>query len=250
MNPGRKHLTVIACVIGVALASLAGNTPAQSVPIPKTPAEVPGPALGTAMTKEYVQTVGRMAYLWGWPLVNNVNRSKAFAEALPLTGVVLTKLDGDARGGAALSVRHVVGRPIKFVGVGEKLANLESFHPERMASRILGMGDVLSLVEEARRSVDIEEAEKLAKKVKSGKGFDLEDFKAQMQQMNKMGGLGALMDLVEVIDVEGRRGDGAVPLGEDERLEDVDRLRDVRHRHRIGVAIENIERQRGHQGIA
>jgi signal recognition particle subunit SRP54 len=123
-----------------------------------------------------------------------VNVAKVFAEALPLTGVVLTKLDGDARGGAALSVRHVVGRPIKFVGVGEKLANLEPFHPERMASRILGMGDVLSLVEEAHRNVDMAEAEKLAKKVKSGKGFDLEDFKAQMMQMNKMGGLGALMD--------------------------------------------------------
>src|SRR6476661_3914014 len=123
-----------------------------------------------------------------------VNVAKAFAEALPLTGIVLTKLDGDARGGAALSVRHVVGRPIKFVGVGEKLANLEPFHPERMASRVLGMGDVLSLVEEARRSVDMVEAEKLAKKVKSGKGFDLEDFKGQMLQMKKMGGLTALMD--------------------------------------------------------
>ena len=123
-----------------------------------------------------------------------VNVAKAFADALPLTGVVLTKLDGDARGGAALSVRHVVGRPIKFVGVGEKLANLEPFHPERMASRILGMGDVLSLVEDARRNVDLAEAEKLAKKVKTGKGFDLEDFKSQMMQMNKMGGLGALMD--------------------------------------------------------
>jgi signal recognition particle subunit SRP54 len=123
-----------------------------------------------------------------------VNVAKAFGDALPLTGVVLTKLDGDARGGAALSVRHVTGKPIKFAGVGEKLANLEPFHPERMASRILGMGDVLSLVEEARRNVDIEEAEKLAKKVKSGKGFDLEDFKAQMQQMKKMGGLSALMD--------------------------------------------------------
>jgi signal recognition particle subunit SRP54 len=122
------------------------------------------------------------------------NVAKGFGDALPLTGVVLTKLDGDARGGAALSVRHVTGKPIKFAGVGEKLANLETFHPERMASRILGMGDVLSLVEEARRSVDLEEAEKLAKKVKSGKGFDLEDFRAQMQQMKKMGGLGALMD--------------------------------------------------------
>ena len=127
-----------------------------------------------------------------------VNVAKAFGDALPLTGVILTKLDGDARGGAALSVRHVVGRPVKYVGVGEKLANLESFHPERMASRILGMGDVLSLVEEARRNVDIVEAEKLAKKVKSGKGFDLEDFKAQMLQMNKMGGLGALMDKLPV----------------------------------------------------
>ncbi len=123
-----------------------------------------------------------------------VNVAKAFNEALPLTGVVLTKLDGDARGGAILSVRQVTGKPVKFVGVGEKLANLEPFHPDRMASRILGMGDVMSLVEEARRTVDMEQAEKLAKKVKSGKGFDLEDFKQQMMQMNKMGGLNALMD--------------------------------------------------------
>jgi len=122
------------------------------------------------------------------------NVAKGFGDALPLTGVVLTKLDGDARGGAALSVRRVTGKPIKFAGVGEKLANLEPFHPERMASRILGMGDVLSLVEEARRTVNLEEAEKLAQKVKTGKGLDLEDFKAQMQQMKKMGGLGALMD--------------------------------------------------------
>jgi signal recognition particle subunit SRP54 len=122
------------------------------------------------------------------------NVAKGFGDALPLTGVILTKLDGDARGGAALSVRQVTGKPIKFAGVGEKLANLEPFHPERMASRILGMGDVLSLVEEARRTVNLEEAQKLAQKVKSGKGFDLEDFKAQMQQMKKMGGLGALMD--------------------------------------------------------
>src|SRR5207344_1684981 len=123
-----------------------------------------------------------------------VNVARAFNERLPLTGVILTKLDGDARGGAALSVRHVTGKPLKFVGVGEKLANLEPFHPERMASRILGMGDVLGLVEEARRSVDLEEAEKLARKVKSGKGFDLEDLKGQLEQMGKMGGLGALMD--------------------------------------------------------
>src|SRR4029079_15094845 len=111
-----------------------------------------------------------------------VNVAKVFSEMLPLTGVILTKLDGYARGGAALSVRHVTGRPIKFVGVSEKLAGLEPFYPERLAARILGMGDVLALVEEARRSVDLGEAEKLARKVKSGKGFDLEDFKNQMQQ--------------------------------------------------------------------
>ena len=107
---------------------------------------------------------------------------------------MLTKLDGDARGGAALSVRHVTGRPIKFVGVGEKLTGLEAFHPERMASRILGMGDVLSLVEEARKNIDQEEAQKLAEKLKRGKGFDLEDFKQQVAQMRKMGGLASLVD--------------------------------------------------------
>ena len=123
-----------------------------------------------------------------------VNVAKAFGERLPLTGVVLTKLDGDARGGAALWVRHVTGRPIKFAGVGEKLTGLEPFHPERMAARILGMGDILSLVEEAHAKVDLEEAKKIADKVKKGKGFDLEDFKAQIQQMNKMGGVASLMD--------------------------------------------------------
>ena len=123
-----------------------------------------------------------------------VNTAKAFREALPLTGVVLTKLDGDARGGAALSVRHVTGEPIKFAGVSEKLNGLEVFHPERMASRILGMGDVLTLIEDAQKSVDLEEAQKLAKKVKSGKGFDLTDFKAQIGQMRKMGGIAGLMD--------------------------------------------------------
>jgi signal recognition particle subunit SRP54 len=123
-----------------------------------------------------------------------VNTAKAFSEALPLTGVILTKLDGDARGGAALSVRQVTGKPIKFAGVGEKLNGLEAFHADRMASRILGMGDVLSLVEEAQRTVDRGEAEKFAKKVKSGKGFDLEDFKAQIVQMRKMGGVSSLMD--------------------------------------------------------
>jgi len=123
-----------------------------------------------------------------------VNTAKAFRDALPITGVVLTKLDGDARGGAALSVRHVTGAPIKFAGVAEKINGLEVFHPERMAARILGMGDVLSLIEEAQKNVDVEEAKKLAKKVKSGKGFDLTDFKAQIGQMRKMGGLAGLVD--------------------------------------------------------
>ncbi|SFO03102.1 signal recognition particle subunit FFH/SRP54 (srp54) [Nitrosospira briensis] len=123
-----------------------------------------------------------------------VNTAKAFADALPLTGVILTKLDGDARGGAALSVLHVTGKPIKFAGVAEKLTGLEAFHPDRMASRILGMGDVLGLIEEAQRGVDQHEAEKLAKKMKSGKSFDLNDFKMQFQQMRNMGGMDALMD--------------------------------------------------------
>jgi signal recognition particle subunit SRP54 len=123
-----------------------------------------------------------------------VNVAKAFNEALPLTGVVLTKLDGDARGGAALSVRQVTGKPIKFAGVGEKLDGLEAFHPERMASRILGMGDILSLVEDAHRKVDMQEAKALADKVRKGKGFDLEDFKGQLQQMRKMGGIASLVD--------------------------------------------------------
>ena len=123
-----------------------------------------------------------------------VNTARAFGETLPLTGVVLTKLDGDARGGAALSVRHVTGKPIKFIGVSEKVDGLEPFHPERMASRVLGMGDVLSLIEQAQKNVDLDEAKKLADKVKSGKHFDLDDFKAQMSQMRKMGGVGALMD--------------------------------------------------------
>jgi signal recognition particle subunit SRP54 len=123
-----------------------------------------------------------------------VNVARAFGQALPLTGVVLTKLDGDARGGAALSVRHVTGRPIKFAGVGEKLDGLEPFHPERMAARILGMGDIVSLVEEARKGIDQAEAQKLAEKFKKGKGFDLEDFKGQIQQMKKMGGLASLVE--------------------------------------------------------
>ena len=123
-----------------------------------------------------------------------VNTARAFRDALPLTGVILTKLDGESRGGAALSVRHVTGAPIKFAGVSEKIDGLEVFHPERMASRILGMGDVLTLIEDAHKTVDVEKAKKLAKKVKSGKGFDLDDFKSQIEQMRKMGGLAALVD--------------------------------------------------------
>jgi len=123
-----------------------------------------------------------------------VNVARAFNERLPLTGVILTKLDGDARGGAALSVRQVTGKPIKFAGVAEKLEGLEPFHPERMAARILGMGDILSLVEEAHAKIDLEEAQRVAEKVKKGKGFDLEDFKQQIVQMKKMGGVASLMD--------------------------------------------------------
>ncbi|MDQ5848614.1 MAG: signal recognition particle protein [Pseudomonadota bacterium] len=123
-----------------------------------------------------------------------VNVARAFAERLPITGVILTKLDGDARGGAALSVRHVTGKPVKFVGVGEKLSGLEPFHPERMAARILGMGDILSLVEDAHAKIDLNEAKRVADKVKKGKGFDLEDFKQQIAQMKKMGGVASLLD--------------------------------------------------------
>ena len=123
-----------------------------------------------------------------------VNTAKAFGEALSLTGIVLTKLDGDSRGGAALSVRHITGKPIKYIGVSEKTNGLEVFHPERMASRILGMGDIVGLVEEAQKNIDTKEAEKLAEKVKLGKNFDLDDFKNQISQMKKMGGVGAMMD--------------------------------------------------------
>ncbi len=123
-----------------------------------------------------------------------VNTAKAFNEALPLTGVVLTKLDGDARGGAALSVRHVTGKPLKFAGIGEKLNGVEEFHPERMAARILGMGDILGLVEEAQRGVDQEKAKDFVQKMKSGKGFDFNDFKEQIGQMRNMGGMAGLLD--------------------------------------------------------
>jgi len=123
-----------------------------------------------------------------------VNSARAFAEALPLSGVILTKADGDAKGGAALSVRHITGQPIRFIGVGEKTAALEVFHPDRMASRILGMGDVLSLVEEIEGKVNKEKAEKLANKLKKGRGFDLEDLREQLEQMMNMGGMAAMLE--------------------------------------------------------
>ncbi|MBL4819916.1 MAG: signal recognition particle protein [Gammaproteobacteria bacterium] len=133
------------------------------------------------------------------------NTAKAFNDALPLTGVILTKADGDARGGAALSVRHVTGKPIKFIGMGEKTDALEAFYPDRIASRILGMGDMLSLIEDAEKKVDKQQAEKLARKIKRGKGFDLEDFKGQLQQMQNMGGIGSIVDKLP--------GMGALPPG-------------------------------------
>ncbi len=140
------------------------------------------------------------------------NTARAFNEALPLTGVILTKADGDARGGAALSVRHITGKPIKFIGVGEKSDALEPFYPDRIASRILGMGDLLSLIEEAERKVDKVKAEKLANKIKKGKGFDLEDFKEQLQQMKNMGGMASIMDKMP--------GLGALPLGAAKMVDD------------------------------
>jgi signal recognition particle subunit SRP54 len=123
-----------------------------------------------------------------------VNTAKAFSERLPLTGVILTKLDGDSRGGAALSVRHVTGKPIKFVGVGEKLSGFERFQPDGMAGRILGMGDIVALVEDVKKSVDVESAQKLAKRMQSGEKFDLNDFREQIGQMRKMGGLSSMID--------------------------------------------------------
>jgi len=132
--------------------------------------------------------------------------AKAFSDVLPLTGVILTKADGDARGGAALSVRYITGKPIKFIGVGEKVDALEAFHPDRVASRILGMGDVLSLIEEAERKIDKDKAEKFAQKIKKGKGFDLEDFRQQIQQMKNMGGMAGMLDKLPGMGQMGQMG--------------------------------------------
>ena len=140
------------------------------------------------------------------------NTAKAFNDALPLTGVVLTKTDGDARGGAALSVRHITGKPIKFIGVGEKTTALEPFHPDRIASRILGMGDIVSLVEEAHDKVDHAKAGKLARKLKKGKNFDMNDLRDQLTQMQNMGGVAGLMDKLP--------GAGQLPAGVKNQMDD------------------------------
>lgn len=143
-----------------------------------------------------------------------VNAATEFNTSLPLTGVILTKADGDAKGGVALSVREVTGQPIRYLGVGEKVDALEAFHPDRMASRILGMGDVLTLVEEIETKVDKEKAEKLARKIKKGRGFDLTDLREQLQQMMSMGGLAAMLDKLPI---PGGVNAGALKAGADER---------------------------------
>jgi len=147
------------------------------------------------------------------------NTAKAFHDALPLTGVVLTKADGDARGGAALSIRHITGKPIKFIGVGEKADALELFHPDRIASRILGMGDMLSLIEDIEQKVDKKKAEKLARKIQKGKGFDLEDLREQLLQMQNMGGVGAMLDKLP--------GMGDVPQNMKDKVNDKELARQV-----------------------
>ncbi|MFK5950620.1 MAG: signal recognition particle protein [Methylococcales bacterium] len=140
------------------------------------------------------------------------NTAKAFDEALPLTGIILTKADGDARGGAALSIRHITGKPIKFMGTGEKADALEPFHPDRVASRILGMGDMLTLIDEIEQKADKKKAEKLARKISKGKSFNLDDFKDQLLQMQNMGGVGAMMDKLP--------GMGNVPQGVKDKVDD------------------------------
>ncbi|PPD31823.1 MAG: signal recognition particle protein [Methylomonas sp.] len=147
------------------------------------------------------------------------NTAKAFHDALPLTGVILTKADGDARGGAALSIRHITGKPIKFIGMGEKTDALEPFYPDRLASRILGMGDVLSLIEDIEDKVDKKKAEALAKKIQKGKSFDLNDLREQLMQMQNMGGIGAMMDKLP--------GIGSVPREVRDKVNDKDVARQI-----------------------
>ncbi len=176
-----------------------------------------------------------------------VNSATAFDQALPLTGVVLTKTDGDARGGAALSIRKVTGKPIKFMGVGEATDALEPFYPDRVASRILGMGDVLSLVEEVTRKVDQDKAQKLAKKISKGKGFDLDDFRDQLLQMEKMGGIAGVMDKLP--------GAHALPKGAMAQVSDTQTARIVAivnsmtpHERRFPAVIRGSRKRRIAQG--
>ncbi len=172
-----------------------------------------------------------------------VNTAKAFHDALPLTGVVLTKADGDARGGAALSIRHITGKPIKFIGIGEKTDALELFHPDRIASRILGMGDVLSLIEEVERKIDRQKAEKLVSKLKKGKGFDLEDLRDQLIQLNRMGGISKLLDKLP--------GLGEMPKNVKEGIDDREIDRQIAiissmtpHERRFPAVINNSRKRR------
>ena len=170
------------------------------------------------------------------------NTAAAFNNRLPLTGVVLTKADGDARGGAALSVRHVTGKPIKFLGVGEKTDALEPFYPDRIASRILGMGDVLSLIEEAEKKVDKQKAERLAKKIKKGRGFDLEDFKEQIAQMKNMGGVANIMDKMPGMGALPQGGAGMVDDSQFRRMEAI--INSMTMRERVHPDILNGSRKR------
>ena len=170
------------------------------------------------------------------------NTAAAFNNRLPLTGVVLTKADGDARGGAALSVRHATGKPIKFLGVGEKTDALEPFYPDRIASRILGMGDVLSLIEEAEKKVDKQKAERLAKKIKKGRGFDLEDFKEQIAQMKNMGGVANIMDKMPGMGALPPGGAGMVDDSQFRRMEAI--INSMTMRERVHPDILNGSRKR------
>jgi signal recognition particle subunit SRP54 len=166
-----------------------------------------------------------------------INTAKAFKEALPLTGIVLTKMDGDSRGGAALSVRQITGAPIKFAGISEKIDGLEVFDAERHAGRVLGMGDIVGLVEEVQKGVDMAAAQKLVDKVKSGDGFDLNDFLSQLSQMKKMGGLGGLMDKLPTQMMGGK----AANIGQ----ADMDRAeRDMRRMEGIICSMTPLERRK------
>jgi len=159
------------------------------------------------------------------------NTAKAFNKALPLTGVILTKTDGDARGGAALSVRHITGKPIKFLGIGEKTDGLEAFHPDRVASRILGMGDVLSLIEDVEKKVDKQKAQRLAQKIKRGKRFDLEDFKEQLQQMQNMGGIANMLDKMPGMGGMAQAAAGKVDDNMFDRMEAIINSMTMKERH-------------------